>query len=79
MSIIRDKLVEEIDLSQEGMDSFLVHWEGNMRDGFNPFCVYFNPTLCDNMAQEISLRHCENTLFGIKGYPVFATSLNFFL
>lgn len=76
--IIRDKIAEKINLSQEGLHRFHVYSKRHLHHAFDPFQVYLNPTLCDYVAQYISLRHYENALFGIKGYPLFVTLLTNF-
>jgi len=65
LGIVKDILAEEIDLPQERQHGFLIHWEGNLRDCPNPIWVYLNTTLSNDVAQDITLRHCKDTFLGI--------------
>jgi len=65
LSIVEDELTKEIDFPQEGLHGLIVHWEGKLCDFFDPILVYLNPTFGNNVAQEITFGHSEDTFLGI--------------
>lgn len=79
LGIVRDELTEEVDLPQEILHGFIVHWVGNPCDGPDLVWVYINPTFSDDVSHEFTFGRYKDTLLGIQGYPVFTTSLKNFL
>lgn len=78
MSVNGDELMKEFDFLEEGLHTFIVRQEGNLCNCFDLVRVYLNPTFGNDVAQDITLEHCENTLFEIKGYLILMTSLKSF-
>lgn len=79
LCIIRDELYEEVDIPQERLHGFLVHGVRNLCDGQNSIWIYLDRIFHNYVSKQVTLRHYKYALLGIQAYPVFSTSLKFFL
>lgn len=72
LNVIEYEFAKKNDLSQEGLHIFLIHREGNLHNGFDPFRVYFNISFHNNMAKDITLRYCKIIFLGLRDIPYFS-------
>jgi len=75
LTIVKDEISDEVDLPQEILHGFLFHGIGNLCDCPNFVRIYLDPTFGNDVSHHVTLRHCEDALLGIQGYPIFPTSL----
>lgn len=46
--------MEEVDITQEGLHGFLIHWVGNLRDSPDPIWVYLDPTFRNDVSEDVT-------------------------
>lgn len=75
LSIVKGELSKDVSLPQERVHGFLVYGVWNLSDFLSFFWIYLDPNFSNNVSKQVTLRHDEDSLPVIQGYPIFLASL----